>query len=320
MKAAVFHGDRAVRVRPVETPEPGPRQVRVRMEGCGVCGSNVPVFEGREWFDYPLPPGAPGHEGWGRIDAIGDEVTGFDFEDRVAVLSTNAFAEHDVADASAVVPLPPRLDGRPFPAEPLACAMNVLRRSEIEAGQTVAVIGIGFLGALLTGLCRAAGARVVAVSRRPWALEVAEEQGAERTIALDDDPAGRIDRLTRGAGCARVIECAGKQSTLDLAGAVAGERARVMIAGFHQDGPRTVDMQSWNWKGLDVINAHERQAEVYVRGVREAIVAVAEGRLDPYPLLTHSFPLAETGRALELASERPDGFLKAWIDLTPHGS
>ena len=320
MRAAVFAGDRQVRVERVEEPSPGPNQVRVQLEGCGVCASNLPVFEGREWFDYPLPPGSPGHEAWGRIEAIGDRVEGFDFGDRVALLSERAFAEYDVTHGSLVVPLPPELDDKPFPAEPLACAMNVFRRSEVEPGQTVAVIGIGFLGALLTSLCRAAGARVIAVSRRAWSLEVAEERGAERTVPLGDDAAAEIGRLTRGAGCERVIECAGKQSTLDLAGEVAGVRGRVMIAGFHQDGPRNVDVQSWNWKGLDVINAHERDPAVYVRGMREAVAAVADGRLDPFPLLTHRFPLDEAGRALALAAERPDGFLKAWIDTASYDS
>ena len=104
MRAAVFAGDRAIRIEGVEPPEPRPGQVRLRLEGCGVCSSNLPVYEGREWFEYPFPPGSPGHEGWGRVDAIGDGVEGLDFEDRVACISHRAYAELDVADASAVVP------------------------------------------------------------------------------------------------------------------------------------------------------------------------------------------------------------------------
>ena len=78
-------------------------------------------------------------------------------------------------------------------------------------------------------------------------------------------------------------------------------RGRLVIAGFHQDGPRSVDMQTWNWRGLDVINAHERDPDVYVEGMLLAAQAVATGRLDPRPLYTHVFPLEreeETVQAL----------------------
>jgi threonine dehydrogenase-like Zn-dependent dehydrogenase len=86
-----------------------------------------------------------------------------------------------------------------------------------------------------------------------------------------------------------------------------------VVAGFHQDGARQVDMQLWNWRGLDVVNAHERDPRVYVEGIREAAAAVAAGRLDPTPLYTHRFGLDEVDRALETAVERPDGFMKALV-------
>lgn len=319
MRAAVFAGPRSVRVEEVEPPTPGPGEVRVRLEGCGVCASNLPVFEGREWFDYPLPPGSPGHEGWGVVDLLGPGAGGLAPGRRVALLSERAYADYDVAPAGSVVLLPAALDGRPFPGEPLACALNAFRRSDVRQGQTVAVVGIGFLGALLTGLCRAAGARVIALSRRRWSLEVAEGQGAEHLVPLEDPgrAAAEVRALTGGAGCERVLECTGHQGPLDLASEIAAVRARLVIAGYHQDGPRRIDLQQWNWKGLDVINAHEREPEVYLRGLREAIEAVTAGRFDPFPLLTHRLPLEELPAALEGVGSRPDGFLKAWIDLDP---
>jgi D-arabinose 1-dehydrogenase-like Zn-dependent alcohol dehydrogenase len=102
----------------------------------------------------------------------------------VATLSQHGYAEFDVADAAAVVPLPAEIDGRPFPGEPLGCAMNILARSGIEPGQTVAILGIGFLGAVLTRLASNAGARVIAISRRPCALAMARRIGAAETIAM----------------------------------------------------------------------------------------------------------------------------------------
>ncbi len=84
-------------------------------------------------------------------------MTRFKPGERVAFLSNNAYAEYDLADEAQTVALPPALDDQPFPAEPLACAINVSRRSEVLAGEDVAIVGIGFLGALLTRLAADAG-------------------------------------------------------------------------------------------------------------------------------------------------------------------
>jgi threonine dehydrogenase-like Zn-dependent dehydrogenase len=315
MRAAVLAGPGRVRMVEVGRPEPGPGQVRVRLEGCGVCASNLTPWAGPEWMRFPTEPGALGHEGWGVVDAVGDGVEGLAVGDRVAALSYHSYAEHDLAEADAVVPLPDALAGRPFPGEPLGCAMNILRRSDIRAGQTVAIVGIGFLGAILTRLFTDIGARVIAISRRPFSLDVARAMGAAEAIPMDDHHGiiGRVKELTGGRFCDRVVEAVGKQWPLDLAAELTCERGRLIVAGYHQDGPRQVNMWLWNWRGLDVVNAHERDPDVYVRGIREAVDAVASGRLDPGPLYTHTFPLDRLGEALDATRDRPDGFLKALV-------
>jgi threonine dehydrogenase-like Zn-dependent dehydrogenase len=284
------------------------------MQGSGVCGSSVPVWEGRDWFEYPLAPGAPGHEGWGIIDALGPQVQRCRVGERVAVLSYNAFAQYDLADASAVVPLPAALDGMPFPGEPLGCAMNIFRRSDIRAGQTVAVVGVGFLGALLVQLAAQAGARVIGISRRPFAQHIARTMGAHEVFGTDDAAAlvEQVQQMT-GGGCERVIEVTGKQAPLDLAGQLTAVRGRLIIAGFHQDGPRQVDMQLWNWRGLDVVNAHEREPHIYIQGIRAAVEQIASGQLNPTPLYTHTFGLDQVSEAHQATSERPDEFLKSLV-------
>jgi threonine dehydrogenase-like Zn-dependent dehydrogenase len=248
---------------------------------------------------------------------VGQGVTGLEVGTRVAFLSERAYAEYDVAPATSVVPLPPSLDGRPFPGEALGCALNVFRRSEIRAGQTVAVVGVGFLGALVTALAARAGARVLAISRRPFSLEVARASGAAEVIALEDTwgVMERVRALTGGEGCDRVIEAVGLQGPLDLAGELTRERGRLVIAGYHQDGTRRVNLQLWNWRGLDVINAHERDPVVYLEGIRGVVAAVEAGTLEPWSLLTHTFELDRLDEALAAAHERPAGFLKAMIAL-----
>src|SRR5947209_1298122 len=105
MRAAVVVAPSHAETNRIARPEIGPLDVRVRLQGCGVCHSNIPVWEGRPWFNYPLEPGAPGHEGWGVVDAVGDDVHGIELGQRVALLSYHAYAEFDVAPVDAVVPL-----------------------------------------------------------------------------------------------------------------------------------------------------------------------------------------------------------------------
>lgn len=312
---AVFCGDGRMRIAQTMLRAPARGELLVRLRGCGVCASNLPVWEGREWFRYPLDAGAPGHEGWGDVIAIGDDVDGFAVGDNVAMLSQHAYATHDSAPASMAARIPGCAGDRPLPGEPLACVMNILRRSDIHAGQWLAVVGVGFMGALLVQGAARAGARVIALTRRAWARDIARRCGAAWTLDSGDRNAavGAVLELTDGRGCARVIEAGGEQATLDLASSLCAEGGRLMIAGYHQDGPRQVDMQQWNWRGLDVINAHERDPAVQARGLREAMRAVADGVLDPFPLITHTLPLRELGRAFALMRERPDGFMKAVV-------
>ena len=315
MRAAVLAGPGQIRVDEIDRREPGPGQVRVKLEGCGVCASNLGPWSGPEWLTYPGEPGGMGHEGWGTIEAVGDGVSGLAAGDRVAALSYNSYATHDIADADKVVKLPDELADQPFPGEPLGCAFNIFHRADIRAGQTVAIVGIGFLGALLTRLATDAGAQVIAISRRDYSLEVAKQFGAAETIPMTDHQGiiERVKELTDGKFCERVIEAVGKQWPLDLAGELTAERGKLIVAGYHQDGPRTVNMWLWNWRGIDVINAHERDPAAYVAGIREAVEAVASGRIDPSPLYTHRYKLDELAQALDATRDRPMGFLKAIV-------
>jgi threonine dehydrogenase-like Zn-dependent dehydrogenase len=314
MRSAVLAAPGRIDIVAAPIPVPGPGEVRIRLEGSGVCASNLAPWGGQPWFDYPFAPGAPGHEGWGVVDALGEGVEAPTVGERVAFLSSHAYAEYDVARADETVGLPAELEGSPFPGEPLGCAFNIFRRTGVEAGQTVAIVGVGFLGAILTRLCAEAGARVVGLSRRWHAREVALGMGAETALPLDDRRAvlDRVEELTDGALCDRVIEATGKQAPLDLAGELTRVRGRLVIAGYHQGGPRRVNMQLWNWRGLDVVNAHERDPAIYLQGMREAVAAVAVGRLDPRGLYTE-YPLDQLGDALETTEHRPGGFMKALI-------
>jgi threonine dehydrogenase-like Zn-dependent dehydrogenase len=313
MRAARLIAPRKIVIEEARLPDPGARQVRIKIRGSGVCASNLGPWLGLPWLKYPLAPGEGGHEAWGVVDAVGSEVSTLAAGDHVAAVSYNAYAEYDVADEHAVVKVPGSLRAQVFPGEALGCAMNIFRRSRIERGQVVAILGIGFLGAVLTRLATSAGARVIAISRRPFALELARAMGADELVAMQDhrEVVERVQALTDGKFCDRVVEAVGKQGPLDLAGELCKTHGLLAIAGYHQDGPRQVNLQLWNWRGLDVVNAHERETSVYARGIELAAQAIETQALDPTPLYTHFYPLERLDEALDATFERPVGFMKA---------
>jgi NADPH2:quinone reductase len=288
MRAAVLVAPGALRVERGARAEPGTGQVLVRIEGCGVCGSSLPLWEGRPWFSYPVTAGEPGHEGWGTVELLGPDADESLLGRRVALLSSRAFAEYDLAAADEVVPLPRELDRVPFPGEALACVVNAFRRSDVAEGQTVAIVGMGFFGRAYAQVARAAGADVVEIRR-------------------DSDCSAWTER------CERVLEAAGNQEALEVASQLVAPHGRLVIAGYHQDGRRSVDLQSWNWRGIDVVNAHERDPAVVVDGLREAVRLTLAGIFDVEALLTHRFPLDRAAEAFHAASRRGRGFVKAWV-------
>src|SRR5262249_56507265 len=137
----------------------------------------------------------------------------------------------------------------------------------------------------LTRRSTRAGARVLALARRKYALETARVLGAAELVAIGNprDTIERVHELTEGRGCERVIEATGRQAPLDLASELTRERGRLVIAGYHQDGPRTVNMQLWNWRGLRGVNAPQRGPPATPHRLPAGVAAQAPGRPGPPP-------------------------------------
>ncbi|MGQ9425444.1 MDR/zinc-dependent alcohol dehydrogenase-like family protein [Gilvimarinus sp. F26214L] len=313
--SAVLSAPQHYDIQTLPSPLCGDDEVIVQVEGCGLCASSIPVWEGRAWFDYPMPAGAPGHEAWGRVIARGDRVDNVIPGERVTCLAENAYTEQLRVAAKRLVVLPPELDGMPFPGEAIGCAMNIFRRADIQADQSVAIIGAGFLGLLLVQLAVGAGASVTVLSRRECARRQALELGAAEAFDTEDwwGNAQRVVERTAGRGCERVIEVTGLQFALDMATEMIGEYGKLVIGGYHQDDLRQVNMQKWNWRAIDVVNAHERDPRRCMEGIEMGVKATLEGRIRPQDLLTHKFPMQDIDAAFRTLLERPEGFIKAWV-------
>src|SRR5438105_7395208 len=173
MRALKLRGPRDPVIVDTKEPSPAPGEVLVRIAACGVCGSDLNAWRGIEGIDYPLSPGAPGHETLGTIAAIGSGVSNLTVGDRVTGLLWPGFAELGVTAAVNLVTVPDRLANETVLGEPLACAMNVVRRSGLEAGDRFAVVGFGYLAALIVQLLPGDVGGWVAVSRREDSRQLA---------------------------------------------------------------------------------------------------------------------------------------------------
>jgi len=294
------------------TPPTG-NEIVIQTIGVGMCASTLPLWEGREWFNYPLAAGVPGHEGWGRIVEVGLDVDTFEIGQIVAFLANNSFSEYVTVPFEDAVLLPEFMEDMDFPGEPFGCLMNILERADIKEGQTVAIIGLGFLGQGLVELLAQRNVKVIGISRRNSNLEMAKD--ADLKILMDDHwkIIEAVKKYTNGKGCERVIECTGKQWPLDIAGDIISEYGKLIIAGYHQDGLRQINLQQWNWKAIDVINAHERSSKIYKQGIVKAIEAISSGELNPDRLITHRFSFEELPDAFQILGDCPEGYIKGVI-------
>ncbi|NIV28952.1 MAG: zinc-binding dehydrogenase [Anaerolineae bacterium] len=336
MKAGLLESSEEFVVREVPVPVPGTDEVLIRVRACGVCMSEVASWKsGRRQPRYPRYPEVLnvldwdfpvewrerdypvhwGHEMSGEIVEVGEGVADLRSGVRVAGLGSRGFAEYCLCPARYTLPLDATIPFTHALGEPIAAAYNAARRATIQPGDSVALVGCGFMGLMLLQMVRLAAPRVVvALDIRDDALDTAHRLGADAVINVArEDVYGRLREVLGPRGADVTIEVAGKQETLDLAGCIAAVRGRVVIAGCHQGGPRSVDVEHWNYKVLDVINAHARDPQVYFDGMRAGIRLLSEGKLRMDRLITHVFRLDELDTAFRAATEKPHGFIKAVI-------
>ena len=294
-------------------PEPGREEVRLDVAACGVCTSELDMWRGAS--GHATYPWYPGHEVSGVVEAIGPEVTSLRVGDHVAAwVTTRGFADQVAVRAEHCVPA----DGVPLElalAEPLACAVNAIELTPIRLADDVLVIGAGYMGLLLLQLAVQRGPRhLVAVDVRPEALERARAFGATHTVhATDDDVAGTVAELTEGRGVDVTIEATGSQAALAMIADLTRMSGTVAIAGYHQGEPRSIDLATWNWKAFRIVNAHFRDLEVIMNGMRTAGRLLTSKRISMEPLVTHRYPLERIAEAFDTAVDKPAGFVKAVV-------
>ncbi len=262
MKSAVFYGKHDLRVEEHEMPKVGPKDVLIQVKACGVCGTDVHIYEGDKGAAEVTPPTILGHEFSGVIAEVGSEVTNYKAGDRVCIdpncycgacepcrngvvhycehmigygtTVNGGFAEYCAVNERQVYKLG---DNTSFEqgamTEPVACCLHGMDMCEIRPGHQVVVIGGGMIGLLMLQLSRLAGAAKVALlepveSKR----EVGKKLGADICIdPIHEDVKARLkeEGMTWGN---TGIECVGRPSTIEQAIDIAGNKAVVMMFGL----------------------------------------------------------------------------------------
>jgi threonine dehydrogenase-like Zn-dependent dehydrogenase len=314
MKQSILVKPQQSRLEDRPIPEPGQEDVVVRVKACGVCASELNGWKG----DGGTYPKEYGHEVAGDVVAVGSGVKGITLGMRVTGLFSKGFAEYTRAPQQFVTPIPDGMAYEHALGEPLGCILSGARRTNVELGDTVALVGLGFMGLLMLQAVRLRGpARIIAIDTRSDALESARQFGADETYTPDSIPDRLMmtewGRVGKGFGADVVFENSGTSSGLTLASRIVREHGILSIVGWHQGGTRQVDMEMWNWKGFNVINAHERRPDYLMDCMRRGLSLVASGRMDTGSLISHRFSLDNVDGAFRVLVEKPAGFHKAIV-------
>jgi 2-desacetyl-2-hydroxyethyl bacteriochlorophyllide A dehydrogenase len=313
MRQAVLTGPRRFAIEELPVPEIGPDEVLLRVAACGVCASELDIYQGAA--GHASYPWRPGHEVSGVVERAGARVAAPAPGDPVAVFVTTAgYGEYVAVPAAHCfpagdVPLELAL------GEPLACAVNAVELAGIALADDVVVVGAGFMGQLAIRLVQLRGPRrLIVADTRDDALARAASAGATATVNPAREPlAERVLELTDGAGADVTIEFTGTQGALEVIGACTRMSGTLVVAGYHQGPPRQVPLADWNWNAFRIANAHFRDVATILRGLRAGMRLVSSGRLSLEGLVTHRFPLASIDEAFRTAIEKPEGFVKATV-------
>jgi threonine dehydrogenase-like Zn-dependent dehydrogenase len=331
MRAIVIEEPNAIALRDVETPEPGPGEVRVRSVRAGVCRTDLDIVTGAldpRWVRFPV---VPGHEWSGVVDSVGEGVTGVEPGERVVCEGNipclscprcRAGDTHLCANYDAVgftrgggwgefVVVPARIlhqlpDHVSFDAavlvEPGSCVVKALDRARIEPAETVGVVGVGAMGALAIRLARLCSpATIVAYGLRDEELELALSLGADSIVNVSTgDAEAETTRLT-GGGLDVVVETAGAVAAAELSTRLVREGGRVVLLGIAGQGQElTLPADRIALRDLTVFGSVGYTTAAWAR-----MVGLLRGRLvDLDPLVTHRFPLERFEDAFALMDDR----------------
>lgn len=262
MKCAVFYGKHDLRIEERPIPEPGPDEVQIQVHACGVCGTDVHIYEGDQGAAQVTPPTILGHEFSGIITKTGVHVRNFHPGDRVCIdpnhpcgrcdfcrnglahfctsmtgygtTVNGGFAQYCCVNQQQVYALGPHTSyAQGAMTEPAACCVHGVDLCHIQPGSSVAVIGGGMIGLLMIQLARLAGAARIALLEPVESKRIIGQQlGADLCVDPLRESPEAVLKANGFTWIQTVIECVGRPSTIQQALELAGSKAVVMMFGL----------------------------------------------------------------------------------------
>jgi 2-desacetyl-2-hydroxyethyl bacteriochlorophyllide A dehydrogenase len=323
MRAAVLLAPERIEMRDVPEPEPGPDDVIVRVARCGICGTDLHIFDGH--YSADRLPLIPGHEIVGTVERAGAAVTELKPGDRVVVDNAigcgrcfycrrneilncpemvqlgihvdGGFAERVRVPARLAIPIP---DDMPFDraavTEPLACVVRAQKKIGLSLGESALVIGAGPIGNLHAQLARLMGAAPVIVAElNPVRARIAEECGADIVVTDPDRLEAEVRAATGGRGVDVAIESVGAIPLYETALRLIRPGGRVAAFGLTGAEARLAVSP------LDMV-LREQEIRGSVAGMgedmRQALTLLAHGRIQDAPFRREARPLDGLARAI----------------------
>jgi L-iditol 2-dehydrogenase len=342
MKTALLTRLREIEIRDVPEPQlAGPRDVLLRIDAVGVCGSDVHYYKtgriGSAAVKYPF---VMGHECAGTVEKTGSEVRGLRRGQRVAIDPlvacgrcdqcragrpntcrnqrflgqpgelSGSLAEYVVLPQECCYPVPESMTaGQAAMIEPLSIGIHAQRLSEIKAGSTIAILGSGPIGLSVLLACRAAADCTAYVTDViDERLKMASQLGAAWTGNPRRTDVLKAIGEAEPAGVDFAFECAGEQETLKQAVELLKPGGTLLIVGIPEVDEVSFPIHNLRRKELTIKNVRRQN-----HCMAPAIELVSSGRINVDPLITHQFPLQDTGAAFEIVSSYRDGVIKAMI-------
>ena len=308
MKAAVLTID-GFELRELDIPVVGDDEVLIKTVACGVCSGDVFVYKKRQ--EWSATKSRLGHEGSGTVVAMGRNATGFKIGDVVTALGMLAYADYFVTQPEMLVKLPPEIDPVNALGEPIACCVHAGNRFGIRPGDRVALVGCGFMGLICLQLAKIQGAGFsCCIDPIRFRREICLEFSAD--VSLNPLEYSANDILKLYGEFDIVIEAAGTQSAIDLCTDLVAKHGRIILVGYHQSkgGIRTINMERWNYKAIEVINGHVRRQDEKIEAMRQGMELMRQGHLVIEPLVT-TYSFMDIEQAFRDLTAGKEGLMKA---------